>query len=133
MAKTDFKSVGAYIEAQPRAAQPLLQRVRSIIRNAVPQADEVISYKIPTYKLQGEAVIYFAGWKKHFSLYPATKRVLEAFKKELAPHEVNKSTIRFPLSEPIPEKLIESIAKFRAKEVTEREKPKTKASRKRPA
>jgi uncharacterized protein YdhG (YjbR/CyaY superfamily) len=67
-------------------------------------------------------VLFFAGWKQHYSLYPVTERVAAAFKDELAPYEVKKGTIRFPLSEPAPLKLIERIAKFRAKEVTEREK-----------
>jgi uncharacterized protein YdhG (YjbR/CyaY superfamily) len=65
MAETDFKSVDEYIASQPKAVQGVLERVRNIIRKTVPVADEVISYKIPTYKLHGGAVIYFAGWKKH--------------------------------------------------------------------
>ena len=56
-------------------------------------------------------------WKKHYSLYPATARVLAEFQEELAPYEVNKSTIRFPLSGPVPVKLIARIAKFRASEI----------------
>jgi uncharacterized protein YdhG (YjbR/CyaY superfamily) len=122
MAKTDFKSVDEYIASQPEAAQGLLKRVRSTIRKAVPGAEEGISYQIPTYKLHGGPVIYFAGWRQHYSLYPATDRVLAAFKADLAPYEVNKATIRFPLSGPVPVKLIERIAKFRAKEVAERER-----------
>jgi uncharacterized protein YdhG (YjbR/CyaY superfamily) len=72
MAKTDFKSVDEYIASQPEAAQGVLELVRSSIRKAVPNAEESISYKIPTYKLRGDPVIYFAGWKQHYSLYPAT-------------------------------------------------------------
>jgi uncharacterized protein YdhG (YjbR/CyaY superfamily) len=71
----------------------------------------VISYKIPTYKLPAGAVLYFAGWKRHYSLYPVNERVVASFKDDLAPYEVNKGTIRFPLSEPVPVKLIERIAK----------------------
>jgi uncharacterized protein YdhG (YjbR/CyaY superfamily) len=122
--KTDFKSVDEYIASQPEAAQDALRRVRSTIRKAVPTAEEVISYKIPTYKLHGDPVLYFAGWRQHYSLYPATGRVLAAFKNDLAPYEINKATIRFPLSGPVPVKLIERIAKFRANEVAEREKAK---------
>jgi uncharacterized protein YdhG (YjbR/CyaY superfamily) len=118
MANTDFKSVDEYIASQPQDVQRLLQNVRGIIRKAVPGADEVISYQIPAYKLNGHAVLYFAGWKKHYSLYPANGRLVAAFKKELAPYEVNnKGTIRFPLSAPVPAKLIAGIAKFRANEV----------------
>jgi uncharacterized protein YdhG (YjbR/CyaY superfamily) len=122
MAKTDCKSVDEYIAVQPEAVQGILGRVRSTIREAVPGAEETISYKIPTYKLHGGTVLYFAGWKQHYSLYPATERVVAAFKDELAPYEVNKGTIRFPLSQPVPVKLIGRIAKFRAKEVAGREK-----------
>jgi uncharacterized protein YdhG (YjbR/CyaY superfamily) len=77
----------------------------------------MISYKIPAYKLHNLPVLYFAGWKKHFSLYPATARVLAEFQDELAPYQISKGTIRFPLSQAVPVKLIERIARFRAKEV----------------
>jgi uncharacterized protein YdhG (YjbR/CyaY superfamily) len=117
MAKADFKTVDEYIAAQPEDAQRILKRVRSIIRKAVPKAGEGISYKIPTYKLHGGPVLYFAGWKQHYSLYPASDKLVATFKKDLAAYEVNKGTIRFPLSEPVPAILIESIAKFRADEV----------------
>jgi len=131
MSKTDFKSVDEYIAAQPAAVQNVLKRVRRIIRKAVPGAEEAISYKMPTYKLHGGRMLYFAGWAQHYSLYAATDRVVAAFKDDLARYEVNKGTIRFPLSEPVPVKLIERIAKFRAKEVTERERAKAAAPRKR--
>jgi uncharacterized protein YdhG (YjbR/CyaY superfamily) len=131
MAKTDFKSVDEYIASQPEAVQGILGRVRSTIRKAVPGAEEVISYKIPTYKLNSGAVLFFAGWKQHYSLYPANERVVTAFKDELASYEVNKGTIRFPLSRPVPVNLIARIAKFRAKEVAEREKAKASAPKKR--
>ncbi|MDP9220703.1 MAG: DUF1801 domain-containing protein [Actinomycetota bacterium] len=122
MAKTDFKSVDEYIATLPEDVQAILQRVRSTIRKALPGAEEVISYQIPAYRLHGGTVLYFAGWKRHYSLYPATDHVVEAFKDELAPYEVDKGTIRFPLSQPVPVKLIERIAKFRAREAAERAK-----------
>lgn len=122
MAKTDFKSVDEYISQQPEAVQAVLKRVRSTIVKALPGADEVISYQIPAYKMQGRAVIYFAGWKQHYSLYPAIGPLVEAFKEDLAGYQVSKGTIRFPLSEPVPVRLIARIAKFRAKEVADRKK-----------
>jgi uncharacterized protein YdhG (YjbR/CyaY superfamily) len=131
MAKTDFKSVDEYIPTHPEHVQSILRRVRSTIRKALPGAEEVISYQIPTYKLDGGAVLYFAGWKQHYSLYPAGDRLVAAFKDELARYEVDKGTIRFPLSEPVPVKLIERIAKFRAKEAAARAKAKGTAPRKR--
>ena len=132
MAEPNFKSVDEYIASQPEASQGILTRVRNTIREAVPGAEEVISYKIPTYKLHSGPVLYFAGWKRHYSLYPATGRVVAAFKGELASYQVNKGTIRFPLSQPVPVKLIAGIAKFRAKEVAEREKAKATAPKIKP-
>ena len=133
MARTDFKSVDEYIATFPEVTQAVLQRVRRTIRKAVPDADEVISYQIPAYKLRGERVIYFAGFKEHCSLYPATATLVKAFKDEIAPYKVSKGTIRFPLSKPVPLKLIERIAKFRAKEAAEIAKakpPRTRATAK---
>jgi uncharacterized protein YdhG (YjbR/CyaY superfamily) len=132
MAKTGFKSVDEYIASQPEATQDALTLVRSAIRKALPKADEMISYQIPAYKLHGERVLFFAGWKRHFSLYPAGNRLAEAFKDDLAPYELSKGTIRFPLSEPVPEKLITRIAKFRAKEVVEYEKLRLLTPKKQP-
>jgi uncharacterized protein YdhG (YjbR/CyaY superfamily) len=122
--RTDFKSVDQYIASQPTAVRGILGRVRSIIRKALPAAEEVISYKIPTYKVNGRAVLFFAVWKQHYSLYAATKSVVAAFQDELASYEIHKGTIRFPLSQPVPVKLIGRIAKFRAKEVAQRQKVK---------
>src|SRR5499426_3594226 len=76
MARTDFKSVNEYIASKPNDVRITLNRVRSTIRKAVPAADEVISYQIPTYKLNGVPVLYFAGWKQHYSLYPASDALL---------------------------------------------------------
>src|ERR1700689_848296 len=104
-----------YIDPQPPAAREPLHRVRAAIRKAVPAADESISYNTPTWKLHGERLLYCAAWKHHYSLYPATKRLLEAFRDDLAPYEINKSTIRFPLDQPVPAQIIARITKFRAK------------------
>jgi len=117
MAKTDFKSVDQYIAAQPEAVREILGRVRGIIRRAIPKAEEVISYQIPAYKLPGGAALFFAGWKAHYSLYPATDHVVGTLKDELATYKISRGTIRFPLSEPVPAKLIERIARLRAQEV----------------
>jgi len=116
MSKTNFQSVDEYIASQPEATRAVLRRVRGIIRRALPKAEETISYKMPTYKLGGEVVLYFAAWKAHYSLYPAGARLLAAFERELTPYEVRKSTIRFRLTQPVPAQLIGRIAKFRAKE-----------------
>jgi uncharacterized protein YdhG (YjbR/CyaY superfamily) len=127
MTKTVFKSVEEYMAAQPAALRSLLERVRSAIRHAMPEAEEAISYNIPAYTLHATPVLYFAGWRRHYSLYPATKRIVSALKGELAPYEISKGTIRFPLPGPVPVKLIGRIAKLRAQEVGARKKPKKAA------
>jgi uncharacterized protein YdhG (YjbR/CyaY superfamily) len=111
------KDVADYIGQFPRPVQTVLTRVRRIIRTAVPGAEETISYQIPTYKLNRKPVIYFAAFTSHYSVYPSNARLVAALRAELAGHEMSKGTIRFPLDEPVPAKLIERIAKFRAKEV----------------
>jgi uncharacterized protein YdhG (YjbR/CyaY superfamily) len=131
MGRTSFNSVDEYIVAQSQAVQHTLERVRSIIRKTVPEAQEVISYNMPTYTLHGRRLMYFAVWKQHYALYAATKPVLAAFRDELAAYEVDKGTIRFPLSDPVPARLIGRIARFRANEVVERRQAYGTASRKR--
>lgn len=111
-----MNSVDEYLASQPEAVAAVLRRVRSAIRRGLPGAEETISYRIPTYKVRGTAALYFAAWKNHYSIYPATSRMLAAFEKNLAPYKVEKSTIRFPLDGPVPAKLIELLAKFRARE-----------------
>ncbi|EYF01057.1 iron chaperone [Chondromyces apiculatus] len=133
MAKTDATSVEEYLAAQPEEVRVALERVRSTIRKAVPGAEEGISYQIPTYKLPGGPVLYFAGWKQHVSLYPASEALVAAFADDLEGYVINKGTIRFPLSETVPVKLIERIAKFRAKEVTEHAEAKKGAKKAAPA
>ena len=120
MTAINFRNVDEYIASQPKGAQAVLERVRSAIRTALPDAEEVVSYKMPAYKLHGEVVVYFAGWKRHYSLYPAGAHLMAALKDQLAPYKVNKGTIRFALSEPVPVKLIGRIATLRAKEVAQR-------------
>jgi uncharacterized protein YdhG (YjbR/CyaY superfamily) len=112
--------VDDYIASQPKAVQRILRRVRSTIRKAAPEAEEGISYKMPAYRLRGSRLLYFAVWKQHYSIYAATQQVVAAFQDELAPYQVQKGTIRFPLSEPVPVKLIARITEFRAREIAGR-------------
>jgi uncharacterized protein YdhG (YjbR/CyaY superfamily) len=115
-------SVDAYIAQFPAPVQRVLKQLRRTLRQALPGAEEVISYSIPAYKLHGRIVIYFAGWKAHYSIYPATAPLIAAFKTQLEPYEYNnKGTIRFPLTEPVPVSLITKLARFRARQI----KPKT--------
>lgn len=116
MAKTSFTSVDEYLAAKPAPLQRTLGRVRRIIRRALPGAEEVISYQIPAYRLNGRVVIYFAGWTEHVSIYPVTARLVEALGDRIKPYVASKGTLRFPLSKPIPERLIARVAALRARE-----------------
>jgi uncharacterized protein YdhG (YjbR/CyaY superfamily) len=123
MPRIGLQTVDEYIASRPEAVRAVLEQARGAITRALPAAEEVISYGMPTYKLRGKAVLYLAGWKKHYSLYPITGPVIAAFSDELARYKtVYKATIRFPFSEPVPVKLIERIAKFRAREIVRQEK-----------
>ncbi|MCZ2402210.1 DUF1801 domain-containing protein [Paenarthrobacter sp. Z7-10] len=111
-----FSSVGEYIGSLPGDVQVLLRQVRGTILDAVPGAEEAISYQIPVVKLNGKHLIYFAAWKHHIGLYPIP--VLEdELEKRLAPYRAAKDTIRFPLLEPVPldliDALVESLAQRR--------------------
>jgi uncharacterized protein YdhG (YjbR/CyaY superfamily) len=124
------ETVDSYIAAQPARARAKLEEVRNAIRKALPKAREVISYKIPAYKHGDRTVLYFAGWKNHYALYPFGERVVAAFKRELAPYKVVGSTIRFPLSGPVPAGLIARIAKFRSQDIARPRRAKTAARKK---
>ena len=105
---------------QPPATQVILERVRGAIGKAVPDAEECISYQIPAFKLHGRVLLYFAGWREHYSIYPASDAMVAAFPDELGQYRVSKGTLRFPLAGKVPSALIGRIAKFRAQELSER-------------
>ena len=109
-----FTSVDEYIAAQPASAQRALKRVRAAIREALPQAQEVIAYHIPAYKLGNASVLQFAASKEHYALYLATEPIVKVFGDELRYCKVGKGTIRFSFGDPVPEDLIQRIARFRA-------------------
>jgi uncharacterized protein YdhG (YjbR/CyaY superfamily) len=116
MARPNPKSVADYIAAQPPQARRALKRVRATIRKALPSATEGISFRIPIYRLDGRMVLYFAGFQRHYSIYPATAGVKAALRNELAGFLHSKGTIRFSLEDAVPTRLITRIAKLRAAE-----------------
>jgi len=122
MSKTRFASIDDYIASQPAATQVVLDRVRRTIRAALPDAEEAIAYQIPAFTIGGRVAVYFAGWRTHYSIYPALGPLRSALRKDLARYDVSKGTIRFPLDEPVSVRLIARIAKFRAKAVAARAK-----------
>lgn len=114
MAKTDFKTIDEYIATFPKEVQSTLETVRQIIKKAVPEAEEGISYQLPVFKYHGY-VLYFGGFKNHFSI-SSPPPTFEVFKDELKPYKVSKSVVQIPYSEPIPSELITKIAKYKAAE-----------------
>ena len=102
-------TIDDYIDIFPADVQAILQEVRRRIRNALPTADETISYGIPTFSLGGRHLVYFAGWKHHISVYPVPTGD-PTFEREIGPYRAGKGTLKFLLAEPIPYDLIERVA-----------------------
>ena len=115
------KDIDEYIGGFPRDVQKILKKIRSTIRKAAPNAEEAISYQIPTFRLNGN-LIHFAAYKNHIGVYPAP-RAVAAFKKELERYGSSKATIKFPLDESIPYDLITRLVEFRVKEASKKAKP----------
>jgi uncharacterized protein YdhG (YjbR/CyaY superfamily) len=111
-------SIDDYIAAQPPALQPKLQQVRTTITRAVPAAEEVIGYGMPGFKLNGKPMLYFAGFKQHYSLFAASGSFFANLQNELAGYELRKGTVHFPVDKPVPVELICRIAKLRAEGIT---------------
>jgi uncharacterized protein YdhG (YjbR/CyaY superfamily) len=114
MKKDVPKSVDEYIAGQPEAMRPRLEQVRAAIRRAVPEALECIGYGMPGYKLHGKPILYFAGFREHYSLFAASGTFFAALEHELRGYDLRKGTVHFPLTKPVPVRLISRIAKLRA-------------------
>ena len=112
--KAGFNSIDEYIAVFPKEIQKILRELRATIKTSAPDAEERISYQIPTFALKGN-LVHFAAFKKHIGFYP-TSSAIQAFKHELAIYEGAKGTIRFPIGKPLPLKLISNIVKYRVAE-----------------
>ena len=110
-----MKNVDEYIAGFSGDIQKILTRIRNIILKYAPDAEESISYKMPTYKTFGKTLIYFAGFKHHIGLYATPSGHIE-FKNELAKFKHGKGSVQFPLDKPIPYDLIKKIVEFRVEE-----------------
>ena len=116
------KSIDDYIGDFPKDVQRILRKLQSAIKKAAPQAQETISYRIPTFTLRGY-LVHFAAFVDHVSLFP-TSSPMTTFRKELSPYKVSRGTIQFPLDRPLPLTLISRIVKFRVRENLARHKRK---------
>jgi uncharacterized protein YdhG (YjbR/CyaY superfamily) len=112
--KIGFTSIDEYIATFPEETKKILEELRATIKAAAPEAEEKISYQMPTFFLNGN-LVHFAAFKNHIGLYP-TPNGIEAFRRELAKYQGAKGSIRFPIDEPMPLKLISKIVKFRVAE-----------------
>ena len=110
-----IRNVDEYIAGFPVDKQKILTRIRKIVFKYAPEAEESITYRMPSYKTCGKPLIYFAGYKNHIGLYATPSGHFE-FKDELAKYKHGKGSVQFPLSEPVPYGLISQIVKFRVAE-----------------
>ena len=106
MTATQFDTVQEYLDSFPDDTKRVLHRVQQSVRSVIPYSDEVISYGIPTYRLEGRPVVHFAGWKQHVSIYPVPDGDA-ATELALAPYRSGRGTLKFSLDEPLPYELIE--------------------------
>lgn len=109
-------SIDAYIAGFAPATQELLEQLRALVHDLAPAATETISYAIPTFDLNGQHLVHFAGFAKHIGFYP-TPTGMEEFKDDLARYKTGKGSVQFPLDEPLPVDLIRRIVEFRIAEV----------------
>jgi uncharacterized protein YdhG (YjbR/CyaY superfamily) len=109
-------SVEDYMAALPEGSRAILEKLRKTINAAAPEATEGISYQMPAFKDHGRILVYYAAFKDHYSLFPASKAVIEAFAEELKPYSSGKGTIRFDADKPLPVGLVKKIVKARLEE-----------------
>jgi uncharacterized protein YdhG (YjbR/CyaY superfamily) len=118
ISKKTHGNIDEYILGFPEKVQEILQKIRLTIKKAAPEAEEVISYQMPTFRLNGN-LVHFAAFKDHIGFYPIPSGI-EAFKEELAPYKGGKGSVQFPVNGKIPYSLITKIVKFRVMETREK-------------
>lgn len=125
--KITYKSIDDYIVQFPPEVQETLNTLRSVIKESAPNAEEKISYQMPTFALQGN-LVHFAAYKNHIGFYPASSGIA-AFKHELSEYKGAKGSVQFPIKKPLPYELISEIVKYRVAENMKRAEHKLKKKR----
>ncbi len=113
--KKQFKTIDEYIRTFPKDVQTILEKLRKAIQEAAPGAVETISYQMPTFKLNGKGLVYFAAFKNHIGFYPIPTGI-QAFEEELSPYKQGKGSVQFPIDQPVPYDLVRRIVRFRVNE-----------------
>lgn len=124
MQKTKIKNIDDYLALQPERSMMALEKIRQAVRSVAPTAEEVISYGMPAFKYKGRMLLYFAGFKKHCSLFPGSKAVILKMKKELRSYKTSAGTISFTAEKPLPTALVKKIVRARVKENEDKMKKK---------
>jgi uncharacterized protein YdhG (YjbR/CyaY superfamily) len=125
--QTAPRTIDEYIARSPKEVRGTLEKTRSTIRKAAPDAEEAISYQMPTFRLKGN-LVHFAAFPNHIGFYP-TPSGIEKFKRELSGYKWAKGSVQFPLDRPIPYTLIRRITEFRVKENLQIAKAKKKTNK----
>jgi uncharacterized protein YdhG (YjbR/CyaY superfamily) len=118
--KRQFKSIDEYIETFPEDVRKILNELRRTIRETAPEAQETISYQMPTFTLNGN-LVHFAAFKHHIGFYP-TPTGVEAFKADLSRYKGAKGSVQFPIDQPLPLPLIRRIVEYRVQENLKKKK-----------
>ncbi len=113
--KTNYQNIDEYIAGQPEAFQPMLEEIRGLIKSVVPEAEELISYQIPSFKYK-YMLVGFGATKKHCSLYLMSSRLAKEMKEELAEYSISGTTLHFDPNQRLPKTLIKKVVKARVKE-----------------
>lgn len=112
-------AINAYIAGLPEPQRSMIESVRSTIHEASPDAAEVVSYRMPGFRLRGKLLLSYAAYKRHCAIYPASGRVMEALGPELRPFLAERATIRFTPEQPLPDDLLRRVVEVRREEIAE--------------
>ena len=112
-----YQSVDEYMAALPEDRRAVMEQLRGTIRAAAPDATEVIAYNMPALRRDGRFLVSYEAFKRHYSLFPWSDRMVEELGDAMRPYAVGKGTIRFPADEPIPMDLVTRIVEIRDLEV----------------
>lgn len=123
--KSKFQTVDEYIGMFPKEVQAVLESVRETVGQAEPEAEEVISYQLPALKYRGKNLIFYSAYTNHYSVaFSPPFTIFEVFREELSPFEVGKTSVQFPLDQPIPSDLLRKMVQYKVEEISKTSKKK---------